>query len=365
MDKREWNSIVASFVNTSILQTAEWAQVKQLTGWQPDFYTYKTKNGEIKAASLILCREQRLSKFGPKIRILYLPHGPLLNWNDEKMAKNVLNELVDYARQRKATYIKIDPQIIPVGKEPSSIPQCSIISNETIGWMKTAGWQVSPQQIQFRNTFWLDLTPPENELLGAMKQKTRYNVRLAERKGISIHKGGLDDLNLLYKMYLETSNRDGFIIRPQDYYLYVWEVFIKAGMALPLIAMMGDEPVAALILFYFARKSYFLYGMSTNRHREKMPNYLLQWEAIRISKQLGCEIYDLWGAPDIFEESQKMWGVYRFKEGLGGEIIETIGAYDFPVDKFSYRIIQTLLPAAQRITRLIRKRQMQEEAGQM
>ena len=118
-------------------------------------------------------------------------------------------------------------------------------------------------------------------------------------------------------MYLETSLRDGFIIRPEGYYRLLWSTFISGDMAIPLIAEVDGTPVAGLLLFYFAERSWYLYGMSTDLHREKMPNYLLQWEAIRISKNLGCKVYDLWGAPDVFDADESMWGVYRFKKGLG------------------------------------------------
>ena len=198
-----------------------------------------------------------------------------------------------------------------------------------------------------------------------MKQKTRYNVRLAERKSIIVRQGDVKDLEMLYQMYLETSTRDGFIIRPKEYYLEVWQKFMHAEMAIPLIASFENNPVAALILFHFAGKSYYLYGMSTEKYREKMPNYLLQWEAIKLSKELGCQIYDLWGAPDVFDESDRMWGVYRFKEGLGGQVIQTMGAYDFPTSKFTYTIIQRLLPAFQNLTRFLRRRQMREELEQL
>jgi lipid II:glycine glycyltransferase (peptidoglycan interpeptide bridge formation enzyme) len=194
-----------------------------------------------------------------------------------------------------------------------------------------------------------------------MKQKTRYNIHLAERKGVSIRQGGIDDLGLLYAMYAETSSRDGFIIRPREYYLSLWKNFIDAGMAAPLIAEVVGKAVAAIIIFYFNKKSFYMYGMSRETHREKIPNYLLQWEAIKLSKLLGCLEYDLWGAPDVFDSSDRMWGVYKFKEGLGGRIIQTIGAYDYPTSQIAYTIIQEALPKIQSITRRIRGKQIRDE----
>jgi lipid II:glycine glycyltransferase (peptidoglycan interpeptide bridge formation enzyme) len=184
-----------------------------------------------------------------------------------------------------------------------------------------------------------------------MKQKTRYNIRLAEKKNVKVRVGKLEELNNLYKMYAETSVRDGFVIRDENYYLTVWKTFmqsqvssLKSPTAIPLIAEFNNETIAAIFLFMFAKRAYYVYGMSRDVHREKMPTYLLQWEAIKIAKANGCLTYDLWGAPDVFDESDSMWGVYRFKEGLGGEVLRTIGAYDFAPNKILYKLYADIMP---------------------
>jgi lipid II:glycine glycyltransferase (peptidoglycan interpeptide bridge formation enzyme) len=190
----------------------------------------------------------------------------------------------------------------------------------------------------------IDLERSDEELLARMKPKTRYNIRLAERKGVKIRKGSEADLDLLYQMYAETSLRDGFVIRSSEYYKTLWNTFLKAGMVKILIANVDEQAVAALVLFLFQQKAWFLYGMSRDIHRDRMPNYLLQWEAIRECKQAGCRAYDLWGAPYQFEETDPLWGVYRFKEGLGGEVVRFIGAWDLPIQETRYRIFTQLLP---------------------
>lgn len=191
-----------------------------------------------------------------------------------------------------------------------------------------------------------------------MKQKTRYNVRLASRKGVTVRSGTIKDLDLLYHMYAETSLRDGFTIRNQAYYESVWGTFIQANqslnidsesakkvpMAEALIAEVDQEPVAAVIVFRFGEKAWYLYGMSRAIHREKMPNYLLQWEAIRRAKVAGCHTYDLWGAPNHFDENDPLWGVYRFKEGLGGRVVCHLGAWDLPTRPILYTLYTNILP---------------------
>jgi peptidoglycan pentaglycine glycine transferase (the first glycine) len=104
------------------------------------------------------------------------------------------------------------------------------------------------------------------------------------------------------------------------------------------------EPVAGMVIFRFAGKTWYLYGMSRWLHRDKMPNYLLQWEAIKKAKAAGCDTYDLWGAPDNFVETDPLWGVYRFKEGLGGTVHRYLGAWDLPLNRIMYRIYSKTLP---------------------
>ena len=217
----------------------------------------------------------------------------------------------------------------------------------------TPNWVLSQDQIQFRNTVLIDLTQDEATLLANMKQKTRYNIRLGPKRGLTVRTGTLEDLDLLFEMYAQTSIRDGFVIRSSEYYHTVWGSFMKDGLAEPLIAEMDGEAVAAVFIFYFDGVSRYLYGMSRETHRDKMPNHMLQWEAIKRSKALGCHTYDMWGAPDEFNENDSLWGVYRFKEGFGGKVLRTLGAWDYPARPFLYKMYTRILP---RILDLMRKK---------
>jgi lipid II:glycine glycyltransferase (peptidoglycan interpeptide bridge formation enzyme) len=258
-----------------------------------------------------------------------------------------LNDLQSFAKKQGAIFLKIDPDValgtgIPDGENEASDPSGQAVRSE----LMRRGWRESADQIQFRNTVLLDLTPSEEELLARMKQKTRYNIRLAQKKGVVVRTGTLNDLPMLYKMYAETSVRDGFVIRDEGYYQTVWSLFLNSSepSGEPLIAEVDDEAVAAIFVFYFASRAYYVYGMSRNAHREKMPNYLLQWEAIKRAKVRGCTLYDLWGAPEVFDESDSLWGVYRFKEGLGGKVVRTLGAWDFTPNPLWYKLYSDVMP---------------------
>jgi lipid II:glycine glycyltransferase (peptidoglycan interpeptide bridge formation enzyme) len=339
-----WDSLIAQLPNPHLLQTREWAEAKLPFGWTAHYKIWKDDKGELEAAAQILQRHIRIPIIGRSLCMLYVPKGPTLrDWPDENLRAQVLNDLREFAESEGAFFIKIDPDVnIGVGLPTDA-------KEETLGTiflnqLKTDGWRLSNEQVQMRNTMLIDLRKSEEELLAAMKQKTRYNLRLAERKGVKVRRGNPQDFSLLYQMYAETSIRDQFVIRSEEYYRAVWERFFEAGMLTPMIAEVDGEPVAGLMLFIFGKQSWYLYGMSRDKAREWMPNYLLQWEAIKASRQAGCETYDLWGAPDEFNESDPMWGVYRFKVGLGAYEARRIGAWDLPLQPFVYSLFTQVLP---------------------
>ncbi|MGC1376913.1 MAG: peptidoglycan bridge formation glycyltransferase FemA/FemB family protein [Anaerolineales bacterium] len=354
-----WNSLISTLPNPHFLQTHEWAQVKAAGGWQP-LYAVWDADGTVnyasriteyasapKAAALILKKTVIRRGLAARLCILYCPKGPNLDWSDAPLRRRVLDDLQGLARQQGAIFLKLDPDIVLGTGLPGAEDAVTEPGGEAVrADLSRRGWQFSQDQIQFRNTVLLDVSASEDEMLARMKQKTRYNTRLASKKGVSVRAGTEADFPMLYRMYAETAARDGFMIREEHYYQTVWRTFGQASMpfAQPLIAEVDGEPVAAVFLFAFAGRAYYVYGMSREAHREKMPAYLLQWEAMKWAKARGCRIYDLWGAPDVFDESDAMWGVFRFKEGLGGYVARTLGAWDFAPNPLWYAMYTRLMP---------------------
>ncbi len=345
MDAETWNNQIAALPGAHILQSWEWGQLKQATGWQALPQTWRDEAGQVRAAALVLERSVRFGGFSAPLRVLYVPRGPLLDWGDAAWRTRVLDDLQALARRRGAIFLKIDPEaVLGTGIPGQPDSQETASGAALLGDLTARGWRFSDEQVQFRNTVWLDLSGTEEDWLARMKQKTRYNLRLAGRKGVSVRLGRLEDLPGLYRMYAETSLRDGFVIRPEGYYLNVWRTLLECGKADVLLAEVEGEPVAGLVLFYFGTHAWYFYGMSREAHRELMPNYLLQWEAMRQAKRRGCAVYDLWGAPDEFDETDLMWGVFRFKEGLGGRVVRTLGAWDYPVKPWLFTLYTRTLP---------------------
>lgn len=359
-----WNELIVSLPQCHFLQTSEWAEVKHEVGWQSTQMIWRGENDRIIGAANLLIRALRPLGIGPKMTIGYIPRGPMLDWTNATLRSKALNEIENYARKEGFIFVKIDPEIIagkgiPGEPDAEDYPESRQISEELI----SRGWRRSVEQIQFKNTAVLDLTGTDEEWLKRMKQKARYNLRLAQRSGVNIRVANDQELPNLYKMYAQTAARDGFIIREMDYYLSVWRRFIQAGMAHPLIAEVEGQSVAGLVLFHFGKRAWYFYGMSTPLHREKMPNYMLQWEAMHIAKQCGCEFYDLWGAPDVFDQNDSMYGVFRFKDGLGATVIRTEGAWDYPIKPFLYFVYHQVLPRLLMITRWLRRGKIQQEVS--
>jgi peptidoglycan pentaglycine glycine transferase (the first glycine) len=358
-----WNELIAGLPHPHILQTWEWSQVKAGIGWVPMPFVWKDSRGNPIAAAMILKRIVPTAGLSARLCVLYVPKGPVMAWSDALLRRGVLDDLQNLAKRQGAIFVKVDPDVV-LG---TGIPNSEGAREERSGLavlaeLRQREWLFSSEQIQFRNTVLIDLAPSEDEILRRMKQKTRYNIRLAEKKGVSVRMGTLDDLPMLYRMYAETSVRDGFVIRDESYYLSVWRSFMQTpGLdrrpaipaAEPLIAEIEGQPVAAIFVFYFGGKAYYIYGMSRDAHREKMPNHLLQWEAMQRAKQAGCSTYDLWGAPETFDERDSLWGVFRFKEGLGGTVVRTLGAWDYPARPFWYRMYTEMIP---RLLELMRSR---------
>ena len=336
--------------------------------------TLSTFHFPIVAAALILKKSVIRRSFAARLSILYAPKGPLLDWKNASLRKRVLDDLQSFARKQGAIFLKLDPDVVLGTGVPNSDGDSVHGGGQALmSELKSRGWVFSADQIQFRNSVLIDLHPTEDEMLARMKQKTRYNVRLAEKKGVTVRVGNLEDLGMLYRMYAETSVRDGFVIRDESYYQTVWKLFManaqspipdsQLPITIPLIAEVDHDPVAAIFLFLFAGRAYYVYGMSRDAHREKMPTYLLQWEAMKRAKSAGCTVYDLWGAPEVFDESDSMWGVYRFKEGLGGEVVRTLGAWDYAPNALWYKLYAEVMPRLLDVMRSRGKARTRENLG--
>lgn len=303
-----WEAFLAAHPNAHLLQTRQWGQLKAAFGWE----TVHVIAGETGGATgaQILFRRLPLG-----FTFAYIPKGPVGDgW------ENLLPDMDAACRARRALALKIEPD---QWAQPGS------------GGAPPPGFIPSPHAIQPPRTIVMDISGNEAQILARMKQKTRYNIRLAEKKGVVVRPS--NDLETWDRLMQETGARDGFGVHTRAYYQQAYDLFHPAGACELLLAEYEGEPLAGIMVFARGKRAWYLYGASASAHREKMPAYLLQWAGICWARARGCTQYDLWGVPDedeqtleanFLERSDGLWGVYRFKRGFGGQVKRAAGPWD-------------------------------------
>jgi len=324
-----WNERLEGLSWASVLQTWEWGELKSSFGWQA-----ARVNSEAGLAQVLF----RPTPLGP---LAYIPLGPAPS-TGERLGE-LLQEVHALCRSRRAFTLKVEPYWSDAAPESALLTEL--------------GLRPSFQTVQPRSTAVIDLEGTEDDILGRMKAKTRYNIRLAARRGVTVRPGAEDDLNTFADLIDETGRRDGFGVHPAPYYNTAYRLFVPQGLATLLVAEYEGEPLAAIMVFAFAGTASYLYGASSDRQRHLMPNYALQWEAIRWARSRGCRLYDLWGIPDEVgldpepylegevPDRGGLWGVWRFKRGFGAQVLRRAGAWDYvynPVVYAGYRLLHRL-----------------------
>jgi len=230
----------------------------------------------------------------------------------------MVNALVDLGAKKKAAFIKIEPNIT-INKKL-----------ETGNKLQSLGLVESKKSLFTKYNFLLDLTKSEEQLLSSMHQKTRYNIRLAQKKGVKVYDSTSDrDFQIYLKLYFETTKRQKYFGHTPQYHQKVWETLKPAKMVQVLIGEYQKKPLVAWLLLNFDDTLYYPYGGSSQEHKDVMASNLVAWEAIRLGKKLNFKTFDMWGAlgPDA-DKNDPWYGFHRFKEGYGGNHVEYIGTYD-------------------------------------
>jgi peptidoglycan pentaglycine glycine transferase (the first glycine) len=330
----EWDAFVAEHPQGSILQTTNWARLKNRFGWR-SHRVWLRRDGKLVAGTQILYRTAAMGL----MKIAYVPHGPLVDWEDEEQVIVILNQIDQSAYRHGAGMVKMEPLVWQVDlPAPDWRALCA-----------RHGCLPDTDSIQPPRTIMVDLRPSAEDILAAMKQKTRYNIRLAARKGVSVRQGAIEDIPIFNQLMHVTGNRDGFGIHSPTYYQAAYEIFAADGQLALFIAEYEKRPLAAFMISAIGNTGIYLYGASSDVERQRMPTYALQWAAMQWAKEKGCTQYDLWGIPDVEEADLEanftqrhdgLWGVYRNKRGFGGRIQRTVGAADRVYNKLVYKLYQ-------------------------
>ena len=328
----EWDRFVVSHPDGHVLQSSAWAELKSAFGWHAERITVRN-DGSLVAGAQVLYR-----RLPTGIRIAYVPKGPLVDLADSETCRVLLDALHRQCRSHRAIMCKIEPDL---HMDPSPYGAWETFRELLRGY----AFQPGAQTIQPRRTILIDLDPGKDEIMRRMKSKTRYNIRLAERKGVCVHHDREGDIDAFVWLMAVTGERNAFGVHAAAYYRRAYALLSSAGMACLFIATYEDQPIAGLMVFVCGHKAWYMYGGSGNEHRETMPNYALQWAAICWAKARGCRSYDLYGVPDVEQGTLEaqfadrhdgLWGVYRFKRGFGGQLVRYVGAFDYVYNKPLY-----------------------------
>src|SRR4030042_5882803 len=315
----DWDTFISQYPDPHILQTLPWGQLKADFGWQLAHVASQNCGAQILIKHIF-----------PGINFAYIPKGPVgSGWSE------LWPEIDTNCRARNCVFLKIEPDcwLSADQKQDESTYHFPVKFIQ------------SPQSIQPMQTLVVDLTGDESQILGRMKQKARYNINLSLKKNVIVKPQS--ELGEFYDLMKITGQRDQFGIHNLTYYKRAFELFHARDQCQLLVAEFDVLPISALIVFRVGNRAWYFYGASSNIHRDRMPNYLLQWEAMRWAKSQGCIEYDLWGVPDVdldnletnfASRTDGLWGVYRFKRGFGGGLKSSVGPYDRVYNPILYRL---------------------------
>jgi len=326
-DKNKVEEFIFNHSKGHFMQSYKWARMK--SNWKNEVLVVLDDNDNIKGVMSILIRTVPLVKR----TIMYCPRGPVMDIHDSE----VLNHLIKYirdilAKKYRAYIFKMDPDI-------------EIEDKEFLELVKKMGFKIRAdaknfEGIQPRFVFRLDIkNKTQDEVFNQFHSKTRYNIRLAMKKGVEVKIGNKNDLEDFHKIMIETGVRDKFVIRSLGYFQKMYDIFAPDNLRL-YMAYYNGQPIAGTIAILYGNKCWYLYGASSNQYRNVMPNYLLQWEMIKWAIENKCDIYDFRGVSGDISEDNPLYGLYRFKKGFGGKFTEFVGELDLVFSPSVYYFVK-------------------------
>ena len=322
---REYEEFVQSCPKGNFAQSVLWAKQKPMWTWKA--IAVRGDDGKIKGTLAVLIRKVP----GLPYTLMYGCRGPVCDPADQETIRELLQGAKLLAKQYKSYVIKLDPDI------PSSNTQFRDFMLGQGFRLKDGGKNF--EAIQPKYVFRLNVEgKTEEEIMAGFHQKGRYNIRLTERKGVEVKICGKEMVPEFARIMLETGVRDGFVTRQPEYFAQMLD---NLGEHCRLyMAFSEGQPIAGTLAIHYGDKVWYLYGASSNEHRNLMPNYLLQWRMIQWAIETGCRVYDFRGVSGDLSEDNPLYGLYKFKKGFGGDFTEFVGEMDLVINKPVYFAVE-------------------------
>lgn len=322
--EQEYTEFLESHERCNFQQSLEWGKVK--TNWIKEVVLAEDEDKKIIGSVCVWIRKMPI--FG---NMMYASRGPVCDIHDKNVLEQLTQGVRELGKKYNAFVFRMEPDIKKDDQEFRKIV-------EEIGYKVKDDAKDFKDEIQPRFVFRLDIKDKtEDEILKNCHQKTRYNIRLATKKGVVVKEGTREDLKAFHKIMIETGSRDGFIIRSLEYFEKMYDELAPKHMKL-LMAYHEGQPISGIIPIMYGNKTWYLYGASSNSHRNLMPNYLLQWEMIKEAINNKCDMYDFRGVSGVVDETHPQYGLYRFKKGFGAEFTEFIGEVYLPFKPLTYKL---------------------------
>ena len=322
--ENEFETFVLNHPNGSFMQSMKWPKVKN--NWLHEAVVSRDNTGNIVGAMLVLIRKMPLGK-----SLLYSPRGPVCDLADYEVIKDLLEGVKAVAKKHKAYMFKTDPYVLADNKE-------FINKMREMGFSFTQDMSDSDTW-QTRNNYMLNIEGKTLEELSAnFHHKWRYNIKLAQRKGVECKVYDKTHIDEFYELMKVTGERDGFAVRPKEYFVRMLESLGTDHCRMFLCHKDGTI-LSGAITTQFSGKTCYVYGASSNEGRNLMPNHLMQWEMITWAVENNNRWYDFQGIPYYQDEENPASGIYKFKKGFNGEIVEFAGEFDYIFDSFHKKLI--------------------------
>lgn len=299
------------------LQSWEWGEFRKLTGVKLTRLIQTDGKDTKEVFQITWHKIPKINKY-----VGYCPKSAIPN-------EEAIKKISEMAKKVGAIFVKFEPN-----------EKLDNVSGKKIDSLKKDGYLRDGKSLFTKYSFWLDISPSEETLLSNMQQKTRYNTRLAEKKGVKIiednSEEGFEDY---WKLTEETTKRQGFYSHTKSYHKKMWQTVIGSGVGHIFKAVYEGKILATWVLFCLNGVLYYPYGASSNQNREVMASNLMMWEAIKFGKKQKCKLFDLWGSLGPNPDARDPWyGFHRFKQGYGAELTEFVGTYDLVIDNGWYSI---------------------------
>ena len=341
IDIKKYEEFIENHPKGHFMQSTKWAAVKD--NWKNEIIVSEDNNGNIQGSMSLLIRKMP----GVNSTIMYCPRGPVFDKEKTEVFADLFSKAKVLAKKHKSYVLKMDPDILASDEQ-------------YVALMKKFGFKLKNKSknfegVQPRFVFRLNVEgKTEDELMQSFHSKTRYNIRLSTRKGVTSRLGNRGDLKRFHEIMVETGARDQFVIRNLEYFEKMYDC-LGDNIRLYLAEYEGNI-VSGTLAIYFGDKVWYLYGASSNESRNVMPNYLLQLEMIKWSLEKGCKIYDFRGVPGDLDENNPMFGLVKFKRGFNGDFTEFIGELDYVFKPLTYLFMEKGQKVFKEVRRIIRTR---------